>query len=86
VLTLFKVFRYTPLTHLNKKPSNAAAFVVVFAIFVAALDAECEALSAAWLLLVDDVQPATDKEATISNRTIIAVNDLNCIRLFKRRR
>jgi hypothetical protein len=33
--------------------------------------------------LVGDVQPATNKEATTSERTIIAVIDLNCICLCK---
>ena len=31
------------------------------------------------------VQPATDKEATKSNRTIIAVSGFSCIRISKKR-
>jgi len=62
--------------------AEAAALVVVFAVFVATVGA----LLAAWLLLVDDVQPATAKEATKSNRIIIAVIGLNCIRSYKKRR
>jgi divalent metal cation (Fe/Co/Zn/Cd) transporter len=53
-----------------------AALVVIFAVFVAAVNM----LLAAWLLLVDDVQPDTNKEATTINRTTIAVIGLNCIR------
>jgi|BarGraNGADG00212_1021973.scaffolds.fasta_scaffold07348_5 hypothetical protein len=34
--------------------------------------------------VVDVVQPATDKEATTSNRTIIAVIGFNCICVCKR--
>lgn len=44
-----------------------------------------DALLAVWLLLVDDVQPATDKEATTSERTIIAVIGFSCILLSKKR-
>ena len=36
--------------------------------------------------VLDVVQPAMDKEATTSERTIIAVIGFNCIRLCKRRR
>jgi hypothetical protein len=39
----------------------------------AVVDAACDVLPAAWLLLVDDVQPATDNEA-ITTSTIIANN------------
>jgi hypothetical protein len=39
----------------------------------------CVVLPAAWLLLVDVVQPATNKEATTSKRTTIAVIDFSCI-------
>ena len=52
--------------------TDAEAEVVV-AVVAAALDAACDALPAAWLLLVDDVQPATDNEAIITS-TIIANN------------
>jgi hypothetical protein len=38
---------------------------VIVAVFVAVLDADCDALLVAWSLLVDDVQPATRSEATI---------------------
>jgi hypothetical protein len=53
--------------------ADAEADVVVFPVVDAALDAACGALLAAWLLLVDDVQPATDNEAIITS-TIIANN------------
>jgi len=43
----------------------------VFAVIDAALDAACDALLPVWLLLVDDVQPAIDNEATTKS-TIIA--------------
>jgi hypothetical protein len=43
----------------------------VFAVIDAALDAACDALLPVWLLLVDDVQPAIDNEATATS-TIIA--------------
>jgi hypothetical protein len=52
--------------------ADAEAEVVV-AVAAAALDAACDALPAAWLLLVDDVQPAIDNEATITS-TMIANN------------
>ena len=39
----------------------------------AALDVACDVLLAVWLLLVDDVQPAIDNEATITS-TMIANN------------
>jgi len=52
--------------------ADAEAEVVV-AVVAAALDAACGALLAAWLLLVDDVQPAIDNEATITS-TMIANN------------
>jgi hypothetical protein len=39
------------------------------AVVDAALDAACDALLAAWLLLVDDVQPAIDNEVTITSTT-----------------
>jgi len=45
--------------------ADAAAFVVAFAVFVAALGAVVETLLAASLLLVDDVQPAARIAATI---------------------
>jgi hypothetical protein len=45
----------------------------------AVVDAACDVLPAAWLLLVDVVQPATNKEATTSKRTIIAVIDFSRI-------
>jgi hypothetical protein len=47
----------------------AEAEVVVFAV----VDAACDALPAAWLLLVGDVQPAIDNDATITS-TMIANN------------
>ncbi len=53
--------------------ADAEADVVVFPVVDAALDAACGALLAAWLLLVDDVQPAIDNEATITS-TMIANN------------
>jgi len=46
---------------------------VVFAVFAvvdAALDAACDALLAVWLLLVDNVQPAIDNEATTTSTMI----------------
>jgi len=52
--------------------ADAEAEVVV-AVVAAALDAACDALPAAWLLLVDDVQPAIDNEANTPS-TIIANN------------
>jgi hypothetical protein len=51
---------------------------VVFAVFVAALAADCDALLAAWLLLVDDVQPATKSDATITS-TITATFLITCL-------
>jgi len=57
--------------------ADAEAEVVIFA--VAVVDAACDVLPAAWLLLVDVVQPATNKEATTSKRTTIAVIDFSCI-------
>ncbi len=60
------------------------AFVVVFAVVVAEPAGSGDALLAAWLLFVDDVQPAIDNEATTSNRTIITVIGFNCMRLCKR--
>lgn len=36
----------------------------------AVVDTACDVLPAAWLLLVDDVQPAIDNEATITSTTI----------------
>jgi hypothetical protein len=45
----------------------------VVAVVDAVLDAACDALLAVWLLLVDDVQPAIDNEATITS-TMIANN------------
>jgi hypothetical protein len=55
--------------------ADAASFVVVVAVVAVcvALDAVCDALLAAWLLLLDDVQPAIDKDATITS-TRIATN------------
>ncbi len=50
--------------------ADAVAFVVVFAVVVAELDAACGALLAAWLLLVDDVQPAIDNEAITTSAMI----------------
>jgi hypothetical protein len=47
--------------------ADAEAEAVAFAV----VDAACDALPAAWLLLVDDVQPAIDNVATITS-TIIA--------------
>jgi hypothetical protein len=55
-----------------------ATFVVLFAVFVAALDAVVDALLAAWLLLVDDVQPATKSDATITS-TITATFLITCL-------
>jgi len=48
---------------------------------VAVVDAACDAVLAAWLLLVDDVQPATNKEAITSTRTAIAAGGFDCILL-----
>jgi hypothetical protein len=45
--------------------ADFVVFVVVFAVFAAALDA----LLATWLLFVDDVQPATMSDATITSAT-----------------
>ncbi|MGD0172167.1 MAG: hypothetical protein ABSB81_08610 [Halobacteriota archaeon] len=56
----------------------------VLAVVDAALDAECDELLAVWLLLVDDVQPAIDNEATITN-TMIA-NNFFIICVAKKRR
>jgi hypothetical protein len=53
--------------------ADAVVFVVVVAVVVvvvAALDAACDGLLAAWLLLVDDVQPAIDNEVTITSTMI----------------
>ena len=66
--------------------ADDVAFVVVFAVAVAEPAGSGDALLGAWLLLVDDVQPATNNEATKSNRTAIAVIGFNCIRICKRRR
>jgi hypothetical protein len=52
--------------------ADAEAEVVAFAV----VDAACGVLLAAWLLLVDDVQPAIDNEATITS-TIIATISLS---------
>jgi hypothetical protein len=41
-------------------------------------DADCDALLAAWLLLVDDVQPATKSDATITS-TITATFLITCL-------
>jgi hypothetical protein len=49
--------------------ADAAAEVVLLAV----VDAACDALLAAWLLLVDDVQPAIDNEATITITIISAI-------------
>ncbi len=49
--------------------ADAEAEVVVFAV----VNAACGALLAAWLVLVDDVQPAIDSEA-IKTNTMIAKN------------
>ena len=59
--------------------TDAAAFVVVFAVFASPLDV----LLVARLLSVDDVQPDTNKDADKINRTIIAVIGFNRIRLSK---
>ena len=48
--------------------ADAEAEVVIFA--VAVVDAACDVLPAAWLLLVDDVHPAIDNEATITSTVI----------------
>jgi len=53
--------------------ADVVAFVVVLAdvaVVDAALDAACDALLAAWLLLVDEVQPAIDNEAIITSAMI----------------
>jgi hypothetical protein len=47
-----------------------AALGVADADAEAEVDAACDVLPAAWLLLVDDVQPATDNEATITSTRI----------------
>jgi hypothetical protein len=47
-----------------------AALGVADADAEAEVDAACDVLPAAWLLLVDDVQPATDNEATITSTMI----------------
>ena len=49
--------------------ADAEAEVVAFAV----VDAACDAFPAAWLLLVDDVQPATDNKTTITS-TMSAIN------------
>jgi hypothetical protein len=49
--------------------ADVEADVVLFAV----VDAACDVLPAAWLLLVDDVQPAIDNEATISIIKISAI-------------
>jgi hypothetical protein len=49
--------------------ADAEAEVVVFAV-VAVVDAAGDVLLAVWLLLVEDVQPATDNEPTIISTTI----------------
>jgi hypothetical protein len=49
--------------------ADAEAEVVVFAV----VNAACGVLLAAWLVLVDDVQPAIDSEA-IKTNTMIAKN------------
>jgi hypothetical protein len=64
--------------------ADADAEVVVFAVVVAALEAVGDALLAAWLLLFDDVQPDTSKDADKSKRTTIAVIGFKCICLCKR--
>jgi hypothetical protein len=57
-----------PLLALLAPPADAAdAEVVVFVV----VDAACDALLAAWLLLVDDVQPAIDNEAIVTNTIIV---------------
>jgi hypothetical protein len=56
--------------------ADAVALVVALAVVVVvdtALDAVCDALLAAWLLLVDDVQPATKIDETIIS-TMTAIN------------
>jgi len=58
----------------------AVTFFVVFAVVVVAT--LC-ALLAAWLLLVGDVQPVTNKDAKTRKRTSITAIGLNCIRLYK---
>jgi hypothetical protein len=50
-----------------------AALGVADADAEAEVDAACDVLPAAWLLLVDDVQPATDNKATITS-TMSAIN------------
>jgi hypothetical protein len=48
------------------------------------VDAVCDALLDVWLLLVDDVQPAIDNEATITS--IMIANNFFIICLAKKRR
>jgi 1,4-dihydroxy-2-naphthoate octaprenyltransferase len=48
------------------------------------VDAVCDALLDVWLLLVDDVQPAIDNEATITS--IMIANNFFIIYLDKKRR
>ena len=59
--------------------ADAEAEAVAFAV----VDAACDALLAAWLLLVDDVQPDTSKDADKSKRTTITAIGFNCMRLYK---
>lgn len=56
--------------------ADAAAFVVVVAVFVAVGDADCVGKRFT-------VQPVTNKEAITSNRTNITVIGLNRIHLYK---
>ena len=63
--------------------AEADGFTDADAAFVATLDAAREALFAAWLLLVDDVQPDTNKAAATINRTVITAVGFDCIRLCK---
>jgi hypothetical protein len=51
--------------------ADADAEAEVDAVVDAVVDAACDVSPAAWLLLVDDVQPAIDNEATVTS-TIIA--------------
>ena len=56
--------------------------VVVVALFVAVLDVALDVYLV--LLVVLEVQPATNNEATTRNRTTITAIGLNCICLCKR--
>ena len=49
-----------------------AALTLDVVLGVAVVDAPCDALLAAWLLLVDDVHPAIDNVATSTSTIIVS--------------